>query len=220
MSPLPHHPTGPFPALRSGNALAHLYPSAERLDPVLLRFDRAYRLVRDNDVRDAFRLATTALEELPAAHRTGMVRAYAPGLPRQRADCQAAQRGRPGVRDGYAGETSFGVCLVDQLVVSRRSRASSRSGKPWRGSRRATAHGNFYPAISPGQPDLGRTPHGLGHPARHSSAAALEWIRDFTQFHSSHHAAGLYTRTSFGQWSAGNAGPRSVVVWPLKVRRN
>jgi hypothetical protein len=66
----------PFPALRSGNALAHLYPSAERLDPVLLRFDRAYRLVRDNDVRDAFRLATTALEELPAAHRTGMVRAY------------------------------------------------------------------------------------------------------------------------------------------------
>jgi hypothetical protein len=90
---IPGPPDRPFSGSRSGNALARLgetrraydaqdqalalYPSAERLDPVLLRFDRAYCLVRDNDVRDAFRLATTALEELPAAHRTGMVRAYA-----------------------------------------------------------------------------------------------------------------------------------------------
>jgi len=54
-----------------------LYPSAERLDPVLLRFDRAYCLVRDNDISSAFALATTALGELPNAHRTGMVQAYA-----------------------------------------------------------------------------------------------------------------------------------------------
>ncbi|MGW6460584.1 hypothetical protein ACWF94_32450 [Streptomyces sp. NPDC055078] len=52
------------------------YAPTERLDPALIRIDRATCLARAGEPEEAYRIAGEALSALPADHRTGMVVRY------------------------------------------------------------------------------------------------------------------------------------------------
>ncbi|MEO3975815.1 hypothetical protein [Streptomyces sp. CAU 1734] len=53
------------------------YAPTERLDPTLIRIDRAVCLARAGEPEEAYRVAGDAISSLPAEHRTGMVIRYA-----------------------------------------------------------------------------------------------------------------------------------------------
>ncbi|MFF3552352.1 hypothetical protein ACFYXL_02915 [Streptomyces tsukubensis] len=57
-------------------ALAQYAPT-ERLDPALIRIDRATALARAGEPEEAYRIAGGAITSLPTEHRTGMVMRYA-----------------------------------------------------------------------------------------------------------------------------------------------